>query len=64
MALMKDDATRYPDDIFVRLILERPEDLALQRQLEEVCDRLLAQRSLTTSPAHVTDVLLRATKAH
>jgi len=33
MALMKDDATRYPDDIFARLILERPEDLALQRQL-------------------------------
>jgi hypothetical protein len=33
MALMKDDATRYPDDIFVRLILERSEDLELQRQL-------------------------------
>jgi len=64
MALMKNDANRYPNDIFVRLILERPEDLALQRQLEEVCDWLLAQRSLTTSSAHVTDVLLRATKAH
>ena len=33
MALMKDDAHRYPNDIFVRLILERPEDLELQRQL-------------------------------
>jgi hypothetical protein len=26
MALMKNDANRYPNDIFVRLILERPED--------------------------------------
>jgi hypothetical protein len=38
MALMKADANRYPNDIFVRLILERPEDLELQRQLEEVFD--------------------------
>jgi len=64
MALMKNDANRYPNDIFVRLILERPEDLELQRQRQEVFDRLLAQRSITTSPAHVTDVLWRATKAH
>ena len=64
MALMKHDATRYPNDIVVRLILERPEDLELQRQRQEVFDRLLAQRSLTTSPAHVTDVLWRATTAH
>jgi len=33
MALMQNDAKRYPNDLFVRLILERPEDLALQRQL-------------------------------
>jgi hypothetical protein len=26
MALMKNDANRYPNDIFVWLILERPED--------------------------------------
>ena len=64
MALMKNDANRYPNDIFVRLILERPEDLELQRQRQEVFDRLLAQRSITTSPAHVTDVLWRATTAH
>ena len=64
MALMKNDANRYPNDIFVRPILERPEDVALQRQLQEVFDRLLAQRSLTTYPAHVTDVLLRATTGH
>ena len=59
MALMKNDANRYPNDIFVRLILERPEDWELQRQLQEGFDRLLAQRSITTYPAHVTDVLLR-----
>ena len=64
MALMKNDANRYPNDMFVRPILERPEDLGLQRQLQEVFDRLLAQRSITTESAHVTDVLWRATKAH
>jgi len=64
MALMENDANRYPNDLFVWLILERLEDLELQRQLQAGFDRLLAQRSLTTSPAHVTDVLLRATTAH
>ena len=64
MAVMKDDANRYPNDIVVRLTLERPEDWELHRQRSEVFDRLLAQRSLTTEPAHVTDVLLRATTAH
>jgi hypothetical protein len=64
MALMKHDANRSPHDMFVRLLLERPEDVALQRQRHEVVDRLLAQRSITTSSAHVTDVLWRATKAH
>jgi len=48
MALMKNDASRYPNNIFVRLILEHPEDLELQRQLQEGFDRLLAQRSITT----------------
>ena len=33
MALMENDANRYPNDLFVRLILERLEDLELQRQL-------------------------------
>jgi len=28
MALRKNDANRYPNEIVVRLILERPEDLA------------------------------------
>ena len=64
MALMKNDANRYLNDLFVWLILERPEDWELHRQRSEVFDRLLAQRSLTTEPAHVTDVLLRATTAH
>jgi hypothetical protein len=48
IALMKDDARRYPDDIFVRLILEHPEDLELQRQLVEAFGHLLAQRSTTS----------------
>ena len=48
MALMKNDANRYPNDIVVRLILERPEDLELQRHLHEGFDRLLAQSSITT----------------
>jgi len=48
MALMKNDANRYSNDIVVRLILERPEDLEFRRQLQEVFDRLLAQRSITT----------------
>ncbi len=48
MVLMKNDANRYPNAIFVRLLLERPEDLELQRHLQEVFDRLLAQRSITT----------------
>jgi len=48
IALRKNDANRYPNDIFVRLILERPEDWEFQQQLQEVFDRLLAQRSITT----------------
>ena len=44
----RNDANRYPNDIFVRLILERPEDSEFRRQLQEVFDRLLAQRSITT----------------
>ena len=36
MALMKNDANRYPNDLFVRLILERLEDLSFQRQLKGV----------------------------
>jgi hypothetical protein len=48
MALMKNDATRYPNDLFVRLILECPEDRELQRQRHEVCDRLRVQRSIIT----------------
>ena len=42
MAVMKHDANRSPHDIFVRRILERPEDVALQRQRQEGFDRLLA----------------------
>lgn len=48
IALKKNDAKRYPDDILMRLILEHPDDLELQRQLNEMFGHLLAQRSTTT----------------
>ena len=48
MALRKQDAKRYPDDVLVRIILEHPEDIDLQRQLQETCDRLMEQMATTT----------------
>jgi hypothetical protein len=48
MAVMTDDANRYPNDILCGFLLERPEDLALQWPLQEVFDRFLAQWSITT----------------
>ncbi len=43
IALMKNDVKRYPDDTLVRIILEHPEDLALQRQLREAFTHITAQ---------------------
>jgi hypothetical protein len=43
LALMKNDPQRYPDDVLVRIILEHPEDVDLQRQLQETFGRLTAQ---------------------
>jgi hypothetical protein len=48
MALCKKDAKRYPDDVLVRILLEHPEDLALQRQLQETWSRLIGQMATTT----------------
>jgi hypothetical protein len=48
MALRKHDAKRYPDDVLVRILLEHPEDLDLQRQLQETCGRLMGQIATTT----------------
>jgi hypothetical protein len=47
IALRRGGRKRYPDDVVVRLILEHPEDLELQRQLEATVDRLLGERSAT-----------------
>jgi hypothetical protein len=47
MALRQKDAKRYPDDVLVRILLEHPEDLDLQRQLRETWDRLAGQMSTT-----------------
>jgi hypothetical protein len=48
MALRKNDPKRYPDDVLVRIILEHPEDLDLQRQLQATCSRLMGQMATTT----------------
>lgn len=47
IALRRGGRKRYPDDVVVRLILEHPEDLELQRQLEAAVYRLLGERSAT-----------------
>ena len=48
MALRKNDAKRYSDDVLVRIILEHPEDLDLHRQLQETWGRLIGQMAATT----------------
>ena len=48
IALMKQEAKRYPDDVLVRLLLEHPEDRDLQRQLQEAFSHLTAQMAITT----------------
>jgi hypothetical protein len=47
MALCKQDAKRYPDGVLVRILLEHPEDLDLQRQLRETWDCLIGQMTTT-----------------
>jgi hypothetical protein len=44
LALMRDNPSRYPDDVLVRIVLEHPRDETLARQLTEVFARLTAQR--------------------
>lgn len=48
IALMKQEAKRYPDDVLVRLLLEQPEDRDLQQQLHEAFSHLTAQMAITT----------------
>jgi hypothetical protein len=48
LALRKNDVKRYPDDVLVRIILEHPEDLDLQQQLQEISSRLMGHMATTT----------------
>jgi hypothetical protein len=47
IALMKQEAKRYPDDVLVRLLLEHPEDRDLQQQLQEAFSHLTTQMAVT-----------------
>ena len=48
IALRKDEAQRYPDNVLVRIMLEHPEDMELQRQLQEAFDHLMRKMAATT----------------
>ncbi|HEX8919857.1 MAG TPA: hypothetical protein VF766_00170 [Pyrinomonadaceae bacterium] len=43
-ALLQNNPHRYPDDVLVRIILEHPDDNALEQQLSEAFARLANQR--------------------
>ena len=45
LALIRNDPKRYPDDVLMNIILEQSGDAHLQRQLQEVVTRLMAQRA-------------------
>ena len=47
-ALLRGDPRRYPDDILVRILLEHPGDVVLERQLAEA---FLRTRSLAEAAA-------------
>jgi hypothetical protein len=48
LALMKQEGKRYPDNIFVRLLLEHPDDVVLQQQLQETFSHLTVQMASAT----------------
>lgn len=48
LALMKQEVKRYPDHVFIRLLLEHPDDLGLQQQLQEAFGHLTIQMASTT----------------
>ena len=48
IALRTHGAKRYPDDVLVRVILEHPDDLALQQQLQEAFGHLTARMAVAT----------------
>jgi hypothetical protein len=42
LALLRNDADRYPDDVLVNIILEHDDDLELRRQIGEAFSRVVA----------------------
>jgi hypothetical protein len=48
IALMKNEVKRYPDDVLLRILLAHPEDMDLQRRLQEMCAQLMAQMTTAT----------------
>jgi hypothetical protein len=43
ISLRENNINRYPDDVLVGIIVDHPEDIELQRQLQEVLSRLVSQ---------------------
>jgi hypothetical protein len=43
-ALLHNNPHRYPDDVLMRIVLEHPDDSALEQQLSEAFGRLANQR--------------------
>ncbi|MBA3239732.1 MAG: hypothetical protein H0T60_00710 [Acidobacteria bacterium] len=43
-ALLRNDPQRFPDDVFIKIVLEHADDEMLGRQLGEAFARLAAQR--------------------
>lgn len=48
IALRQGEESRYPDDVLVRIMIEHPEDMELQRQLQEVCEHLIGKTVTAT----------------
>lgn len=43
ISLRENKIYRYPDDVLVRIVVDHPEDIELQRQLQEVFSRIVSQ---------------------
>ena len=48
IALMKQETKRYPDEVLIRLILEHPDDLDLQQQVQQAFRHRTVQTTITT----------------
>ncbi len=43
--LVQDSPERFPDDVLVHIVLDEPQDVVLQRQLQHAFERALAQQA-------------------